>query len=182
MPRATTSAESAPLAAEPPVATPARPSDGWLTAGVFVAALLFQLPIRTRWLALLDEGYILAIADDVNRGQVLYRDVTIDAPFPGAFHLLALWFRFAGASIASSRWLATIAFAAYAAALFRVSREVLPRAWALGLAVVVLCYRVWAFPHWQIYSYSMIAATLAVAAAALVCRALRRRSPATLLL
>jgi hypothetical protein len=154
------------------------PGEGWVTAAVFLVAVLFQLPIRDRWLALLDEGYIMAIADDVNRGQVLYRDVTIDAPFPLAFDLLAAWFRLTETSIASSRWLATIAFAAYATGLFRVSREVLPRAWAIGLTGLVLCYRVWAFPHWQIYSYSMVAATLAVLAAALVGRALRTGSVA----
>lgn len=154
--------------------------EGWLTAGVFAVAVLFQLPIRTRWLALLDEGYILAIADDVNRGQVLYRDVTIDAPFPLAFHLLAGWFGLTETSIASSRWLATIVFAVYATAVFRVSRAVLPRGWALAFVGLVLCYRVWAFPHWQIYSYSMVAATLAVLAAALVCRA--ERTGARLLL
>jgi hypothetical protein len=155
---------------------PTHAADRWLLGGVFAVAILFQLPIRTRWLALLDEGYILAIADDVNRGALLYRDVTIDAPFPLAFELLAAWFRLTETSIASSRWLATILFATYAAALFRVSREVLPRAWALALAAVVLCYRVWAFPHWQIYSYSMVAATLALVAAAFVCHASRSGS------
>jgi hypothetical protein len=158
------------------------PGEGWLTAGVFVVAFLFQLPIRDRWLALLDEGYIMAIADDVNRGQVLYRDVTIDAPFPLAFDLLAAWFRLTETSIASSRWLATIAFAAYATGLFRVTRELLPRTWAIGVLGLVLCYRVWAFPHWQIYSYSMVAATLAVLAAALVGRAIRTGAAAWLAL
>lgn len=153
-----------------------RPGETWLSVAVFLSALAFQLPLRTRWLALLDEGYILAIADDINRGQILYRDVTIDAPFPLAFYLLAIWFRLTETSIASSRWLATFFFAGYATALFRVSRAVLPLRWALGFAVLVLCYRVWAFPHWQIYSYSMVAATLAVLAGALALGAERRRS------
>lgn len=158
------------------------PGEGWLTAAVFAVAFLFPLPIRDRWLALLDEGYIMAIADDVNRGRILYRDVTIDAPFPLAFDLLATWFRWTETSIASSRWLAAILFAAYATALFRVSREVLTRGWAIGVLGLVLCYRVWAFPHWQIYSYSMVAATLAVVAAALVSRAMKSESNAWLAL
>src|SRR5690606_5375700 len=94
---------------------------------------------------------------------------------------LALWQRLTEPSIAGSRWLATLLFAVYAATLFRVSREALPRAWAFGFVVLLLCYRVWAFPHWQIYSYSMVAATLAVIAAALVCGAVRARSNARLL-
>ena len=43
----------------------------WLTLAVAIAAIGVQLPIFDRWFALLDEGYILEIADDVNRGNVL---------------------------------------------------------------------------------------------------------------
>ena len=137
----------------------------WLTCAVALAAIAIQLPIFDRWFALLDEGYILQIADDVNRGNVLYRDVNVDAPFPGAFYLLAWWFRIAGTSVLSSRVLAVAGFAVFATATFRIARALLSRPWALGVLAMVLCYRVWAFPHWQIYSYSMVAATLAVLAA-----------------
>ena len=64
-------------------------TDTALMIAVAVVAILFQLTIFNRWLALLDEGYILEIADEINRGKVLYRDVYVDAPFPGAFYLLA---------------------------------------------------------------------------------------------
>ena len=53
----------------------------YLAAGL--AAVAVQLPIAAHWLSLLDEGYLLAIADEVNRGKLLYRDVYVDAPFPG---------------------------------------------------------------------------------------------------
>jgi hypothetical protein len=38
------------------------------------------VPIHTRWFSLLDEGYVLAIADEMNHGRVLYRDIWIDNP------------------------------------------------------------------------------------------------------
>lgn len=139
----------------------------WLTIAVALAAVAVQLPIFDRWFALLDEGYILEIADDINRGKVLYRDVNVDAPFPGAFYLLAWWFRLAGTSVLSSRVLAVAGFAAFAVAAFRVSRALLPRAWSLGVLAVLLCYRIWAFPHWHIYSYSLVSATLLAVAVAL---------------
>jgi len=141
----------------------------WLTLAVALVAIAVQLPIFDRWFALLDEGYILEIADDVNRGALLYRDVNVDAPFPGAFYLLAWWFKIAGSSILSSRVLAVAGFAVFAAATFRIARALLSRPWAFGVLAMVLCYRVWAFPHWHIYSYSLVSATLlSVAVAVLV--------------
>ncbi|MEO2168904.1 MAG: hypothetical protein ABGY42_12450, partial [bacterium] len=47
---------------------------------------------------------------------------------------------------------------------------------ALVFVWLVLCYRVWAFPHWQFYSYSLVAASLALVAAATLAARLRRES------
>lgn len=142
----------------------------WLLAAVALVAVAVQLPIYDRWFALLDEGYILEIADDVNRGNVLYRDINVDAPFPGAFYLLAWWFRIAGSSVLSSRVLAVAGFTVFATASFAIARAYLSRAWAFGVLAVLLCYRIWAFPHWHIYSYSLVSATLLSVAVALVVR------------
>ncbi|HZP40575.1 MAG TPA: glycosyltransferase family 39 protein [Candidatus Binatia bacterium] len=157
-----------------------RPLDGRLALAVGAVAFGLQLPIMHRTLALLDEGYLLALADEINHGKVLYRDVYVDAPFPGAFYLLAGWFRLAGTSIAASRWLVAIAFAAFAGLVWAIARRVLPRAWALGVAVVVLAYRVWAFPHWHIVNYSPLAATALAGAVALLLAARDGARPATL--
>ncbi len=165
---------------EPAVSPEPDRTDTWLAFGVVLVAVAVQWPIHDRWLALLDEGYILSIADDVNRGKVLYRDVTVDAPLPAAFHLLAAWFRLVGASVANSRLLAVGGFAAYVGLLFRISREFLPRGRALALVAVLLCYRIWAFPHWHVFSYSLTAATLLTAATTFVFAALRRRSSSPL--
>ena len=156
--------------------TPPDRTDLWLTLAVVLVTVAFQWPIHDRWLALLDEGYILSIADDINRGRLLYRDVTVDAPFPGAFYLLAWWFRLTGPSVESSRILAVGGFAIYTGAVFRIVRELLPRLWALAFVVLLLCYRIWAFPHWHIYSYSLMAATLVTLAAALICSPEKRTS------
>ncbi|MDG2308196.1 MAG: hypothetical protein P8R42_26765 [Candidatus Binatia bacterium] len=151
-------------------------TDIWLGFAVVAVAVAFQWPIHDRWLSLQDEGYILAIADDLNRGKVLYRDVTSDAPFPGAFYLLSWWFRFTGPSVESTRILAMGGFALYCAAIYRISRELLSRRWCFGVVFALLCYRVWAFPHWHIYSYSLVSAVLMTTAVALVCVYRRTRS------
>src|SRR5262249_10334638 len=63
-----------------------------LTLGVAAAALAVQLPIYDRGFSLLDEGYLLTLAGEIARGKLLYRDVYVDNPLPGAFYLLAAWF------------------------------------------------------------------------------------------
>src|SRR3989442_11613208 len=65
--------------------------------------------------------------------------------------------------------------------LYRVGRAVVPRGWALVLAALVLCSRIWAFPHWHIMSYSSLAATLLPAALVLALRHVATGSRAAVL-
>jgi hypothetical protein len=151
-----------------------------LVLGAGLAAIAVQLPIFDRAFALLDEGYVLALADDINRGKVLYRDVDVAAPFPGVFYLLAWWFRVAGTSVWSSRLLAVAIFAVHVTLVVRIAREFLPARHTLGLLVLLLCYRIWAFPHWHMLSYSSLSATFLGGAVVVACHHLRRPSHATL--
>ncbi len=156
--------------------------DVWIGLAVAAVAIAFQWPIHDRWLSLQDEGYILSIADDLNRGKVLYRDVTSDAPFPGAFYILSWWFLLTGPSVESTRLLAMGGFAAYCAGVYRIGRELLSRRWCYGVLFTLLCYRVWAFPHWHIYSYSLVSAVCLTTSVALVCVYRRTRSLAPIVL
>jgi hypothetical protein len=142
-------------------------TDTWLMLGVGFVTLLYPLFFFDRWIGLLDEGYIHAIAADINRGDSLYGDIYVDNPFPGAFQILAFWFRLFETSVLSSRYLALLGFAIYVAAFFRILRAVVSRPWALLFVVFLLAYRIWAFPHWQVYSYSLASAALITLAAAL---------------
>lgn len=142
-------------------------TDIWLMLGIGLVTLLYPLFFFDRWIGLLDEGYIHAIAADINRGDSLYGDIYVDNPFPGAFHILAFWFRLFETSVLSSRYLALIGFAVYVAAFFRILRAVVSRPVAMVFVVFLLAYRIWAFPHWQVYSYSLASASLITLAAAL---------------
>jgi hypothetical protein len=158
------------------------PSGGWLLPLLAVlAAVAIQLPIYDRWFGLLDEGYMLALADDIRRGQMLYRDVYVDAPFPGAFYLLAGWFGVFGTSVWTARLLAVVLFAIFVGVNVRIAALLLPRLGAAAVAVLFLCYRVWAFPHWQIYSYSSLAVTLLGAAVLVLASAAARPAAGRLL-
>ena len=138
-----------------------------LMLGVALVTLLYPLFFFDRWIGLLDEGYIHAIAADINRGDSLYGDIYVDNPFPGAFHILAFWFRLFETSVLSSRYLALIGFSVYVAAFFRILRTVASRPTAVLFVAFLLAYRIWAFPHWQVYSYSLASAALITLAAAL---------------
>jgi hypothetical protein len=152
-----------------------------LTASVGVAALAVQLPIFDRWIGMLDEGYILAIAEDVLRGKVLYRDVYVDNPLPGAFYVVAAWFRLVGSSVWASRVLAVCLFTVFAMLVFRLGRAVLSGRWAVLLALMLLCYRLWAFPHWHMTSYSSVSATLLAGALVAAFQCVGARRPAWLM-
>ena len=129
--------------------TPSATEGRLLALGAALAAVAIQLPIFDRWFGLLDEGYMLSLADDIRRGQMLYRDVYVDAPFPAAFYLLAGWFGLLGTSVWAERVLAMLLFAVFVFASVRLATLAMPRFAAAIFAVLLLCYRIWAFPHWH---------------------------------
>ncbi|MBW2401325.1 MAG: glycosyltransferase family 39 protein, partial [Deltaproteobacteria bacterium] len=123
---------------------------------VGAVALVYQLPFFDRWFSVMDEGHMLQFADLIASGGMIYRDAT-SYPLPGAFYLLALVFRWFEPSILLSRWVVAIEFALFVPLVFLVIRRLLPLGWSLLAVGVLLLYRAWAFPHWQMYSYSTTA-------------------------
>jgi hypothetical protein len=140
---------------------------------VALATLLFQLPFFDRWFSVMDEGHLLLFADLIQRGGQLYRDATC-YPLPGAFYLLAGAFQLFGTSIEVSRWLVCLEFSAYAALGFVLLRRLVPTSWAWTGVALLWLHRAWAFPHWQIYSYSTTALLFQLASLVLLCRHLER--------
>jgi hypothetical protein len=133
---------------------------------VALAAALFQLPLFDRTISVMDEGHILMFADIVANGGELYRDATL-LPLPGAFYFLALAFEIFGPSIAVARWIALLEFALLCSFAFAVLHRTARPAFAWGGVLLLFVYRIWAFPHWQIYSYSTM--SLCLLAGGLVC-------------
>ncbi|MGH0028361.1 MAG: hypothetical protein ACQGVC_01105 [Myxococcota bacterium] len=141
--------------------------------GVGALAFLLQLPIFDRWMSLMDEGHILQFADLLRRGGELYRDATLIA-FPGSFYLLAGLFELFEPSVRVARYAVAVEFALLAMAVFVLLRGwVGGRSLALALALLGL-YRIWAFPHWQMYSYSTTALTFIAGALVLVAAVVTR--------
>jgi len=144
--------------------------------GVAAAALLAQLPIFDRFFSAMDEGHMLAFADLVVNGPgVLYRDAT-SYPLPGAFYLLAGVFRVFEPSIAVARGVVVVEFAVFVALVFAWLRRIASPAAALAGVGALALYRVWAFPHWQMYSYSSTALVVLVGSVLLLVRHLESGS------
>jgi hypothetical protein len=133
---------------------------------VAFAAALLQLPFFDRTMSVMDEGHILMFADIVANGGELYRDATL-LPLPGSFYFLALAFKVFGPSIVVARWIALVEFALLCSFAFAVLRRAASPAFAWGGVLLLFVYRVWAFPHWHIYSYSTM--SLCLLAGGLVC-------------
>jgi hypothetical protein len=119
----------------------------------FLATLLFQLPFFDRWFSAMDEGHMLQYADLVANGGQIYRDAT-SYPLPGAFYLLAGFFELFEPSIRLARWIVVLEFAAFVSVFFVLLRRLVPTGWAAAGVFLLWLYRIWCFPHWQMYNYS----------------------------
>jgi hypothetical protein len=123
---------------------------------VAAVTFAFQLPIFDRWFSHMDEGHVLLFADLIAKGGDLYRDATL-YPLPGAFYLLAQFFKVFGASIEVSRWIVMLEFTAFVCLCYGLVRGLVSRRGAVAVVGLLLAYRLWAFPHWQVYSYTTTA-------------------------
>jgi hypothetical protein len=130
---------------------------GWgAPLGVAAIALVFQLPFFDRWFGVMDEGHMLQFADVIANGGMLYRDAT-SYPLPGAFYVLAGIFRLFDPSILVSRWVVVVEFSAFVAIVYSIVRRSTSSRYANLCVLLLLLYRVWAFPHWQMFNYSTTA-------------------------
>ncbi|MFP6640674.1 MAG: glycosyltransferase family 39 protein, partial [Myxococcota bacterium] len=125
-----------------------------LPLGVFLLTAVAQLPFFDLWFSFMDEGHMLQFADIGRKGGEFYRDATF-YPLPGAFHFLGFVFDVFGPSVRVSRWIVLLEFSLFVAILFIVLRRATgSQSWALVGVFGLWLYRIWSFPHWQMYSYS----------------------------
>jgi len=143
--------------------------------GVAALTLVLQLPFFDRWFSIMDEGHHLLFAEMVRNGAHVHADAT-SYPLPGAFWLLAGLFEIFGASMRVSRWMVVLEFALFVGLLFGFMRRLVPAAWACVGAFCLLAYRAWAFPHWQMYSYSTTSLLVLIAASLVLLAALEQGS------
>jgi hypothetical protein len=126
-------------------------------------AVLIQWPFRLLTVNLIDEGLIVQVADDLLHGRRLYADAAVYA-WPAVYLLTAGAFAIFGATVETARSLAVVVFALVPATGYLIARWYAPRRAAVAVALALLGYRVWAYPHWQFPSYSSLASVLGLVA------------------
>jgi len=141
----------------------------WTIAALFAVSLLFQIPMMDRWFNFMDEGHMVQFAEMAANGHQFYRDVTF-YPLPGAFWLLAVIFELFEPTVILTRWVVAVQFSLFVTLLYVWLRRVVGGRAALTGFALLLLYRIWVFPHWQIYSYSTTCLLLLVVCALLLMR------------
>jgi len=148
---------------------------GRLTAWALgLVSLLIQVPFLSRGLSVHDEGHVLAIADAIFSGDVLYRD-RMTSIGPLTYELLALVFRWFGPSFLAGRILQMLAFSGCVMLGYAILRRVVSEWAALLGAAALIALKPIAFQTWTMLNYSQVAMLLALAALLLELRFIERR-------
>ncbi len=136
---------------------------------IFVTTIVVQLPFFDLWLAPMDEGHMALYAEIARTGGAFYRDATF-YPLPGAFLLLSFLFELFGPSLWVSRVFVMLQFALFVALLYLMARRMTSVNAALVAVLGLVLYRVWTFPHWQMFSYSTTALLVLLISALMLLR------------
>ncbi len=141
---------------------------------LFLVSLALQVPFLDRGISHLDEGSILAIAERLRHGEVLYRDrSTFVAPL--TYELLRLLFDVFGPSFLVARILQALVFSGCVVLVYALLRAVAGGRAAAAGAIAMLALKSWAFPAWTMLNYSQVAMLLCLTTVWAVSRFLDRR-------
>jgi len=141
--------------------------DGIAIVFLVLVALAIQLPVYDRWVNLLDEGGIAVIADQINHGKPPYQ-YGVHLVFPGIFYLTAGLYRLFEPSLLVGRGFMVCVFTALVVLSYLLTRGITGRQVAFCAGLLVVAYRAWAFPHWQMLSYAPVAVLCLIATAVLL--------------
>lgn len=155
------------------------PADLRAVAFLALVSAAIQLPFLDRGLSPIDEGSMLAIADALRGGDVLYRDrATFISPL--MYEWMALLLDAFGPRLAVGRWFQLAVFSGTALAVYGVLRAFGSRRLALLAALSVCALKPLALPLWTIPNYNQLAVLLALVALGAVLLQLRAPGPGRL--
>lgn len=140
-------------------------------AGVSVVV---QLPFLSRGIALLDEGVVLALADELARGEALYRDrITFLGPL--SFELMGVLLRVFGSHVLVGRLLQAGILTSCVLLVYAILERVAGRRAAILGGIALLALKPLGLPFWTIVSYSQLGQLFCLASVLLVLRFLREQ-------
>ncbi len=133
----------------------------WAPLAVAALALFAQLPIHDRSIVHVDEGQLVAIADRLLHGEVLYRDIYTGI-FPGLYYATAALFSLFGEDVRVTRFAQVAVNVGTALCLFLLGRRVMPPGWAALASLAYAVLVVVGFPGLTMFNYSPLALVLAL--------------------
>lgn len=137
--------------------------DAGAVAVLALLSLIIQLPFLDSGISFYDEGSILAIADGLRHGGVMYRDhVTPTAPL--TYELLRLLFDLFGPHLLVGRLFQAAVFTLSTLLVYGVLRQFMGTGAAAVGALAMLPVKTLGFPLWTIVNYSQLALLFGLAA------------------
>lgn len=156
----------------PLMATHALRTDRAALLGLVLTSVVIQVPFLDRGISFYDEGSILAIADGLRHGAVLYRDhVTPTAPL--TYESMRVLFDWFGPSLLVGRVLQLLTFALCTLLVYKILREFTGVSGALVGAIACLPVKSLGFPLWTVVNYSQVAILFCFASVLVTLRFLR---------
>jgi hypothetical protein len=138
-----------------------------------LSSLLVQLPFLDRGLSLIDEGSMLAIAEALADGDVLYRDrATFISPF--MYEWTGLLLRVFGSHLLVGRLFQMLVFSGVVVLTYGILRVFVPLRWAAVCALSLSVLKPLALPLWTIPNYNQLGMLFALAALAATLQHLHR--------
>jgi hypothetical protein len=125
----------------------------WLVAA---AAFAFALQLAGKGLSPIEEGSILAEAEEIRQGRVLYRDIP-EPVTPGIWYVTVWTLELAGPDLNATRVLMAALFALTAGVVFAACRSVASNGHALAGVAFLVAQRVLAFPLGSFVFYTEFA-------------------------
>jgi len=123
--------------------------------GLVLAALAIQWPIVDRSFVSMDEGHLVATAQRLLQGDLLYRDIQTGI-FPGVYYLAALLFETLGMDVLVTRWVQVAVNTVIALVLWWAGLRMMRPRWAVLPPVAFLALVPLGFPVLTMLNYSTL--------------------------
>ena len=137
------------------------PWEALVCIGLALLAVAMHAPLRLLTAGGCDEWQILQIGANLRAGALLYRDVN-HISGPGAFYLTAALFTVFGEQFAVGRIAMLALFSGLVVAIYCLTRRLTGPLPAALAALWLIAFRLWSFPHFQMFHYATIGQALIV--------------------
>ena len=128
---------------------------GALGVGILALGLVAQLSLYDRSVVPMDEGHLVAAADRLSQGELLYRDIHTGI-FPGIYYTTALLFSAIGRDVLVTRVAQLLVNLAIALCLWLVGLRVMRPGWAALPPLLYFALVVVGFPALSMFTWFIL--------------------------